>query len=196
MSNYRTIREISTAFDNFYLRRGYRALEPVKITSKVDKSVYLTNSATNLFKQYFGTQEWLCARQRSMRTQILGNYYDPMSETEFPSYFVSFGAFVSPDSLQRLIDDTIEFHKGIGFRSDRMRFRISEKETLLSSYANASALSGNIWQDSRDEKYDHVYGAGLRGRAIKLDYFQENIERYKNLGYFLTICRETKQHTG
>lgn len=189
MSIYAESREIAERFDRFYDGKGYRVLPPVPITSEIDPTVYLTNSATNLFKGYLGGGECLCARQPSMRTQILRDFYDRETETEYPTCFVSFGAFVPPEKLRKLVDDTVDFHTGIGFLPERMRLRVSARERILTEYARASRLGGKITRDERDHKYDHVYGGGLRGRALKLDYYQESLGRYKNLGYFLTIQR-------
>ena len=59
---------------------------PVKITSGIDKTVYLINSATNLFKPFLSiSNTCVFAIQRSMRTQNLNDYYRKESETEYPT---------------------------------------------------------------------------------------------------------------
>lgn len=187
MSNYLEGLYVSSQFDNYCTEKGYCQIDSVDITSRIDKTVFLTNSATNLFKLHFGEQKSFYVRQKSMRTQILKDYYNPFTETEYPSYFVSFGTFTPIEKFQELIDDMIEFHVKIGFDISKMRLRISERETFLTKYAYASRLREKIVKDSRDYKYDHTYGMNIYGRAIKLDYYQDSIKRYKNLGYFLLI---------
>lgn len=190
MSNYSDNLFITSQFDQFYASRGYLRLEPARITSRIDRTVYLTNSATNLFKSHFGEKNCYFARQKSMRTQILTDYYREETETEYPTYFVSFGAFAPISCFGKLIEDTIDFHIHLGFLPEDMRLRISSEETFLADYAYSSILKDHVFSDHKGNKFDHVYGDGVYGRAIKFDYYQEKIQRYKNLGYFLVIKKD------
>lgn len=173
----------------FFSDENYQILEPVRITSKVDRTVYLTNSATNLFKIHLDDGKFFCAQQRSMRTQILNDYYTETNETEYPSYFVSYGVFAPYHGIQKLIDDTISFHQKNGFKIEKMRLRVSTNERTFHDYINASELYNQVTLDPKDYKFNHQYGGGLYGRAIKLDYYQQGIQRYKNLGYFIVMYR-------
>lgn len=189
-ANTLELRDIRNNFDCFFSSHGYMHLENVSITSGIDKTVYLTNSATNLFKLHFGDGKCYFARQRSMRTQGLGDFYDENKENEYPSYFVSYGVFAPIEKFEKLISDTIAFHIKIDFSQCKMRLRISSKETFLLPYVKTSCLNNQVFLDEKDSKFDHSYGSGIRGRAIKLDYYQDTIFRYKNLGYFIVITKE------
>ena len=176
------------AFRSFYARRGYTALAPVRITSRIDPTVYLVNSATNLFKQYIADDD-VCvfAIQPSMRTQILCDYYSEENETEYPTCFDSYGAYVSANHLQKLIDDSIAFFSSIGFDPSRMRIRASYDDPSLTEAAASSAVGHAVEMDRRSEKYSHIYGGNVTGRAIKLDYYQEWQHKHKNLCYFILM---------
>ena len=181
-------RKLEEKFETYFLQCGYNKLNSVKITSRIDQSVYLVNSATNLFKPFLDRENTrVFAVQRSMRTQILDDYYHEESETEYPTCFESYGVYVSIEQLQKLIDDTIGFFLSLGFERSKMRVRASGDDALLFKSVAASALGSCITIDSRTEKYDHVYGPSLTGRAIKVDYFQEWQQKHKNLCYVIVI---------
>lgn len=127
-----------------------------------------------------------------MRTQALGDFYDEKKENKYPTYFVSYGVFAPIEKFEKLISDTIAFHIQIGFSQCKMRLRISSKENFLLPYVKTSCLNNQVFLDDKDSKFDHGYGLRIRGRAIKLDYYQDTIFQYKNLGYFLVITKEDK----
>lgn len=191
-ANTSELRELRNCFDRFFSSCGYTQLKNAGITSGIDKTVYLTNSATNLFKLHFSDDGCFFARQRSMRTQTLCDFYDEKKENEYPTYFVSYGVFAPVENFEKLISDTIAFHIRIGFSQCKMRLRISSKETFLLPYVKTSCLNNQVFLDDKDSKFDHSYGANICGRAIKLDYYQDTMLRYKNLGYFLVITKGDK----
>ena len=80
-------------FASFFASHGYTELDAVDIASRVDKTVYLVNSATNLFKLFLSNGDTrIFVAQPSMRTQILHDYYCEENETEYPTCFKSFGS--------------------------------------------------------------------------------------------------------
>lgn len=175
-------------FTSFFVSHGYTELAAVDITSRIDKTVYLVNSATNLFKPFLSNADsCIFVAQPSMRTQILHDYYCEESETEYPTCFKSFGVYVSCEHLQKLIDDCINFFVNIGFQIDNMRIRASYDDQILIDAAKKSVIGKSVEMDLRTERYDHNYGLTLTGRAIKLDYYQEWASKYKNLCYFIII---------
>lgn len=179
---------LENSFKSFFGNHDYTELTPVSVTSRVDPTVYLVNSATNLFKRFIHKDPVrVFTIQRSMRTQILQNYYSKEAETEYPSCFDSLGVYVTPDYLQDLINDTISFFSSIGFDIAHMRIRASSEDPLLIKAASMSIIGNSIILDDRSSKYHHLYGGELSGRAIKLDYFQEWQQKYKNLCYFILI---------
>lgn len=181
-------RRVEAQFAGHFSRRGYVRCGPVEITSRVDPSVYLVNSATNLFKPLLN-RENVCAFavQRSMRTQILGDYYCEARETEYPTCFDSYGAYVSIEHLRKLLCDTIGFFRSLGFAQSQLRVRASYRDELLLRALWESALGGCVELDARAEKYDHTYGSSLTGRAIKIDCYQEWQKKHKNLCYVIVI---------
>lgn len=175
-------------YKKFFSIYGYSELKPVKITSGIDKSVYLVNSATNLFKSYFNsTNTCVYAIQPSMRTQILGNYYLKEEETEYPSSFESYGAYVSLEHFSKLVFDTINLFDYLGFERNKMRVRAPADDEFLVGHILSSALSSLLIRDVNINKYNHVYGGSFTGRAIKIDYYQEWQCKYKNLCYIILI---------
>lgn len=178
-------------FTSFFTAHGYTGIAPVDITSRIDKTVYLVNSATNLFKPFL-SKAGACvyAIQPSMRTQILHDYYCEECETEFPTCFKSFGVYVSIEHLQKLVDDCIEFFAFIGLEPDKMRIRASYNDPMLIDAATASIIGKAVEMDTRTWKYEHNYGLTITGRAIKLDYYQDWSSKHKNLCYFLIISEE------
>ena len=74
--------ELECSFINFFESKGYQRLAPVPISSHVDRSVYLINSATNLFKPYFSSNHCVFAIQHCMRTQTLSDYYNENLSTQ------------------------------------------------------------------------------------------------------------------
>jgi len=46
-------REIESSFISFFEEKGYRRLDSVPTSSHVDRSAFLVDSATNLFKPHF-----------------------------------------------------------------------------------------------------------------------------------------------
>lgn len=181
-------KELEKKFELFFMEHGYLKLDPVGITSGIDKTVYLINSATNLFKSYFsGRNVCVFVIQPSMRTQNLNDYYREEYESEYPTCFESYGVYVSTEHIKKLISDTIAFFVSIGFEIPRMRVRASFEDSVLLEAIESSTLKNMITMDKRTEKYDHVYGLGITGRAIKLDYYQEWQMKHKNLCYFIII---------
>lgn len=178
-------------FESFFLTHEYKKLMPVDISSRIDKTVYLINSATNLFKPFLSDKN-VCvfAIQRSMRTQILNDYYQAASETEYPTCFESYGAYASIEHMEKLVHNTIQFFTSIGLEISKMRIRASYDDPILINAISSSALKRSLVMDERTEKYDHVYGANLTGRAVKLDYYQDWQKKYKNLCYLILIYED------
>lgn len=178
-------------YTSFFVSHGYTELDAVEITSRIDNTVYLVNSATNLFKPFLANDDTcIFVAQPSMRTQILHDYYCEEHETEYPTCFKSFGVYVSWVHLQKLIDDCIKFFVNIGFQIDNMRIRASYDDQILIDAAKKSVIGKSVEMDLRTKKYDHNYGSTLTGRAIKLDYYQEWASKYKNLCYFIIIYED------
>lgn len=182
--------ELEYSFINFFEKKEYRKLESVPITSRVDRSVYLVNSATNLFKPYFSSGHCVFAIQHCMRTQALSDYFNEEKESQYPTTFDSYGAFVPTNLLYKLLDDSVEFFVSIGFDLAKMRVRASYDDQPFLSAVSQSSLANCIEMDRRSEKYDHKYGNNVTGRAIKLDYYQEWQNKYKNLCYFILIYHD------
>lgn len=177
-------------FKSFFQSRGYNYLESVPVTSGLDPSVYLINSATNLFKPFLGRKYVrVFAIQPSMRTQILKNYYCREVETEYPTCFDSYGVYVSMEYVSKLVLDSIELFLTLGFCPKQMRVRTSGKDEILLGPVHDSVLRHRIELDTRTEKYDHAYGCSLTGRAIKIDCYQEWQKKYKNLCYIILIFK-------
>lgn len=179
---------LEKSFASYCSNHGYSHLNSVDISSKIDNTVYLVNSATNLFKRHFGEQDVsIFAYQKSMRTQILTNYYQEDKETEYPSFFESYGIYVSLGRLNKMIQDTVGFFLSIGFERKNMRIRASADDTQLIEVTRHIDLMPSVVLDDRSYKYDHIYGGELTGRAIKLDYYQNWAKKHKNLCYFILI---------
>lgn len=177
-------------FEDFFFNRGYDRLDAKPITSGVDPSVYLINSATNLFKPFLEHKHVrVFAIQPSMRTQILKDYYRREAETEYPTCFDSYGAYVSLEYVYNLVLDSISLFLALGFSPERMRVRTSGQEELLLQPVRDSVLGHRIELDTRTQKYDHTYGSSLTGRAIKIDCYQEWQQKYKNLCYIILIMK-------
>ena len=185
--------ELLSSFNMFFSSRNYCRLLPVGFTSQVDKSVYLINSATNLFKQYLDNIDvHAFAIQPSMRTQNLLDFYREETETEYPTCFVSYGAYSSINNLSDFCDDCVSFFESIGFIPALMRIRASSADTeLIKAVESTHPLQLQL--DMRSEKYDHYYGQGITGRAIKIDYYQNFLLRYKNLCYIIIISEDGLQ---
>lgn len=179
---------LENKYKAFFLKSGYCGLESVGVTSGIDKSVYLVNSATNLFKSFFKSKNTcVFAIQRSMRTQILGNYYNREEETEYPTCFESYGAYVSLEHFEKLVYDCIELLVYLGFEINKMRVRAPLHDDFLLKPFLSSVLSSLVTRDINTEKYNHVYGGTFTGRAVKIDYYQEWQRKYKNLCYIILI---------
>lgn len=182
--------ELEDSFTNFFESKCYQRLTPVPISSRVDRSVYLVNSATNLFKPYFASSHCVFAIQHCMRTQILSDYYNKEQESQYPTTFDSYGAFAPASLLCKVLIDSVEYFVSIGFDFTKMRVRASCDDITLLSAISQSLPFMSVELDKRTEKYDHKYGDGVTGRAVKLDYYQEWQEKHKNLCYFILIYRE------
>lgn len=175
-------------YKEFFSKYGYSELKSVEITSRIDKSVYLVNSATNLFKSFFDIENTcVFAIQRSMRTQILDNYYVEEVETEYPTCFESYGAYVSMDHFTKLVHDTIKLFDFLGFEINKIRVRVPTNDDFLLNSILSSALGDCVIRDEHIEKYAHVYGGIFTGHAVKIDYYQEWQHKYKNLCYIILI---------
>lgn len=176
-----------TVFGSRFEHDGFFRLEPVSIVSHIDKTVFLVNSATNLFKPFLDIGgSAVFAMQRSMRTQQLSDYYNPSTEDDYPTCFVSFGAYASLNMANMLIATSLSAMRDIGLDEGRMRVRLysgdlAKWECLLQFQFNETVL------DDREEKYAHCYGGALTGRVAKVDYYQPALERYKNLLYFIVM---------
>ena len=182
-----THHELEYSFISFFEEKGYKKLEPVPISSHVDRSVYLVNSATNLFKPHFSSGHCIFAIQHCIRTQTLSDYFNEERESQYPTTFDSYGAFVPANLLYKLLNDSIEFFATIGFDLAKMRVRVSCDDISLLSAISQSLLANSVVLDEKSEKYDHKYGDNITGRAIKLDYYQEWQNKHKNLCYFILI---------
>lgn len=179
---------VASSFSNFFLRNNYAKLDPVEITSHIDKTVYLVNSATNPFKQYINSENTRAfAIQRCMRTQELDDYYSEKNERQYPTCFVSFGAYVSKRYIKNLVDDTPSYLLSIGFRLPKVRVRVSETDKMLINLIEACLVKVKQQIDTQSEKYSHHYGGAITGRSIKIDYYHDNLSRYKNIGYIIAM---------
>ena len=137
-------------YTSFFVSHGYTELDAVEITSRIDNTVYLVNSATNLFKPFLANDDTcIFVAQPSMRTQILHDYYCEEHETEYPTCFKSFGVYVSWVHLQKLIDDCIKFFVNIGFQIDNMRIRASYDDQILIDAAKKNNVIFTIFQQAR-----------------------------------------------
>ena len=182
---------ISDFFSTYFSKKGYFELTPVGITSHIDKTVYLVNSATNLFKQYIHTENCrIFVKQRCMRTQALDYFYNEEKESQYPTCFVSFGAYVSKQYMDKLFLDTVGFLANIGLELSRLRVRVSEEDGMLLEMIESCPIKIKKVIDSQKEKYSHTYGDTIMGRAIKVDYFQDSLSRYKNICYIIAMYNE------
>ena len=178
-------------FSDFYSSHGYSIIEPVGISSGIDKSVYLVNSATNLFKPSFSqTDVCICAVQPCMRTQALNDFYNEEVESEYPTCFVSFGAYASKETIDKLFIDTFEYLKILGFLSSSLRIRVSAADDFLIEYAKAGFAGVTLFTDDRFAKYEHKYGDNITGRVVKIDCYQDFLKRYKNICYLIAIYKD------
>lgn len=75
--------------------------------------------------------------------------------------------------LEKLVQNTICFFTSGEFELSKMSVRASYDDPILLNAIASSALSCSIVMDERTKKYNHVYGANLTGRAVKLDYYQD-----------------------
>lgn len=181
-------KQIIESFLGFYSSKAYSPLASVAVSSRVDPTVFLVNSATNLFKQFFSQpHSRAVAAQKCMRTQILNDYYCAARETKYPSSFISLGAYASADSLDQLAADTYGFLTAGGFLPERMRVRACQRDEGMLKAIGAIIDTNRIMLDERSERYDHTYGEGVKGRVVKLDYLSNRVQSYKNIGYLIAI---------
>lgn len=186
------IYDIQERLRKCFSQRGFSLLPSVPITAHNDRTVFLANSATNLFKPCFDTENCaVYAMQKSMRTQQLSDYYDPSKEIDYPTCFVSYGAYSSQSMLDLLISTSLMAMNDIGFDSARMRVRVCSGD--LEKWQELLRYNfGEISVDHRADKYAHQYGGQLTGRSAKVDYYQPSLGRFKNLLYFISIFEAGK----
>ncbi|GEM_PF-5020983 len=103
---------LKSDFWNFFLSNGYQQEPAVPLNSKVDPSVFLVGSCTNIFKQYFLNHtinpQGHALIQPVVNTKQIrpGNLFD---QKRFYSTYNVLGLLQQPNGLDQLINDTYTF---------------------------------------------------------------------------------------
>ena len=84
-----------------------------------------------------------------MRTQTLSDYYNEERESQYPTTFDSYGAFVPASLLCKILKDTIELFSSIGFEFLKMRMLAM---ILLYCQRSLKVSPQYVWSWMKDQK--------------------------------------------
>ncbi len=124
---------LKSEFWNFFLPKGYKHEPAVPLNSKVDPSVFLVGSCTNIFKQYFLNNAinpyGHALIQPGVNTKQIrpDNLFDPK---RFYSTYNVLGLLQQPQELEQLINDTYTFITTvIGLAPSDLFLRLNTQDT-------------------------------------------------------------------
>ena len=161
------------------LEKGYK-LEPVlPLNSRVDSTVFLIGSCTNVFKPYFlsNTIEG-CGHaliQPGINTKDIF-FADINQSRRFYSTYTILGLLQSVKNLPIILDDSYELiTKVVGLDSTKIRLRVNPKDTDFISYIEKKYqfFIGN--ENCGRHSFGKHNGIFIQGRHISFCYDNQNI---------------------
>lgn len=190
-------------FKKTFASRGYLEEDEVKITSRVDKSVFLIGSTISVLKPYLLNEsipeKGVFLTQRAIRTQQLKRLFDTPNISEWSSYFKAMGVLSKYENIKDVIIDTQNFLiDGLNIPPSHLAIRISYKDEDLLEICKKYCNDIRIELDTMPAKYySHKYGLseqGIYGRNFNIAILDKRTELFKDIGNIIAIEDSNKKY--
>lgn len=185
--------QLQDDFVNFFGNRGY-ALEPsVPLNSKIDPTVFVIGSCTNVFKQFLLGKPISDAGHMLVQPSVNSKYLPDITDPgigRYASSYTNIGLLKDLWGLQDIVKDQYDFFINIvKFDPDKLSIKVNRNDAdflkVLAPYKNVQ-----IVDDACRNKFGQCGDFLLTGRNIRFYYANNNIcvlSIYVNNGTDLAI---------
>lgn len=190
------IRLFTDNFACYFKRHGFVQVPAVKITSRVNRSVFLVGATINVLKPFICQKpiprSGLFIIQPVIRTRLLAEHQRPGLRSEWSSYWISCGGLTAPSELERLFGMMLEFLRTFArCDSGNLRCDIWEGDEHLLSAAQNSGWNTLVVRGSLpDVGYRHKFGLddqGVWGRNANIKLIDKAEQKHKIIGNIISI---------
>lgn len=175
VTNKQVRKKIKDDFQKFYKEDNYSIIDPVAVNSKIDPSVFLVGSCTNVFKHKFlnnsnGNRYVLV--QPSLNSKYLTNLYTDNIE-RYGSFYVTLGVLDDYSNLDKMIEKAYLYLTDVlGFSKNDIKLIVnSSDEDILNVSLKIKGLTSEIIEKdiSRNHFGEHK-GCVISGRTMRFNY--------------------------
>lgn len=194
---------IEENFKSFFSSKGYIEESDVKLTSKVDTSVFLVGSTISVFKPLLlneknsGVGHYLV--QRAIRTRVLKDLYETNSKSEWSSFFTAIGILTSYNNLNNLVKDVFDFLIiGLKIPTSSLLIRVNSNDFEFTKTLQRYKSVLLIESDSKPiNYYKHNYGLsnqGIYGRNFNIAIKDQKTSLFCDIGNIIIIEDSVKKY--
>lgn len=190
-------------FKNMFASKGYLEVNEVKITSKIDSSVFFVGSTISVLKPYLLNgnipEKGLFIVQRAIRTRMLKDLYNTSNTSEWSSYFKAMGILAEYGKLKDVVWDMRCFFVDIlKIPVKYLMIRISSEDRDLMEVCRENCNNMQVEVDTMLPKYyRHKYGlsdVGIYGRNFNIAILDKSSATFKDVANIIVIEDDHKQY--
>jgi len=182
-------------FKDYFSNKNYSEIDPVKISSGVDKSVRFIGSHVSPMKPYFLNDDipenGLMMSQPCLRTRNQAKLFDDTYIPKWGSYFESMGVLVKPEQKQKLFYESLDYLLNtVKIPPEKLVLRINNNDEDLYEMVQEFKDKIDIEENAMPEKYyQHKIGVnGVSGRNFNYSLKTEN--GLSDIGNFIYLENE------
>lgn len=178
--NKKNREKIKEEFKNFYKDNNYKILEPVSINSKIDPTVFLVGSCTNVFKSIFLNKDvdsnGFIIVQPSVNSKFLENIYSD-DKKRYGSYYVTLGVLDNYSNMDRTLDLAYNYITNVlKLLPSNIKFIVNNKDyDFLEAITKINGMdSPIIKREISKNAFGKYKGDIIQGRTLRINYVNEN----------------------
>jgi hypothetical protein len=167
---------VKNSFTEFFVNNGFKMEESIALNSKIDSSVFLVGSCTNVFKQYFLNRNihnhGHVLVQPSINSKYLSNLYDS-DMPRYASSYMTLGNLCRYQDLQLLLKLTFQYlYEVLGFDSSLIELKLNEKDNDYTEALDKMVTNEKVSYHTGDNCRNHFgttdAGEEIKGRTLKI----------------------------
>lgn len=184
-------------FKEYFSNKNYSEIDPVAISSGIDKSVRFIGSHISPMKPFFLNdnipEDGLMMSQPCLRTRNQSKLFDDTYLPKWGSYFESMGVLAKPEQKQKLFYESLDYLLNIvKIPPEKLVLRINSNDQDLYEMVQEFKDQIDIEEDAMPEKYyQHKIGVDkVSGRNF--NYSLKTNEGLSDIGNFIYLENEQK----
>lgn len=204
LNNYPTYLKqeiITNNFFDYFDKQKYIKIPSVKISSRIDKSVFLIGSTISVLKEYIIKDtipsNGLYIFQRVIRSRLLDQIFIENYTTEWSSFWRSIGGLVKYDQLERITEDLFNYFVNyLCIPESEIAIKCSSEDLDLYYVLSKIFSKSTFLIDTKPRMYyRHRYGLedlGIFGRNANFALKSKHSQEYRDIGNIIIIQSDNK----